>query len=352
MQAIEALVILAGQAFDVIAQRQDVLLDGDLADGLVFSRDVLLIGRQADLGVDHHLLVARQINDHVRLEALAVRPLEIDLSLVLAALLQPRMLEHALKNQLAPIALGLLPFQGAGQVGGFIAQAQIQLLQALQLLGQGETLTGLVLIAFLDTFFEGLDAFLEWIEQLPQALLAGFGKTLLALIENFPRQLGKLRAQLVSRTLQVVEALLMAVLLLAQFGIERRGLGIQTAQFGFFAGAFDIPRMGGVPGVVALDLQQFDFTTQRSQIGLFGGVGLGQISRFIAAGFELCIQSVLRQLRHGQAFLQQRDIGLRGAGPTLKLPGQYQQRQRSRCQTQQYAGQVHCHSHSCHSDKA
>ncbi|MNS91513.1 hypothetical protein D3C72_1256070 [compost metagenome] len=110
--------------------------------------------------------------------------------------------------------------------------------------------------------------------------------------------------------------------------------------------------MGGVPGVVALDLQQFDFTTQRSQISLLGGVGLGQISDFIAAGFELCIQAVLRQLRHGQALLQQCNVCLRGAGPTLKLPGQYQQRQPCRCQTQQYAGQVHCHSHSCHSDKA
>jgi hypothetical protein len=102
----------------------------------------LLVGREADLGVDHHLLVARQINDHVRLETLAVRPLEIDLGLVLAALLQPGMLKHPLQNQFTPVTLGFLPFQGAGQVGGFVAQPQIQLLQALQLLGQGETLPG------------------------------------------------------------------------------------------------------------------------------------------------------------------------------------------------------------------
>ncbi|MNT18946.1 hypothetical protein D3C72_1541770 [compost metagenome] len=120
MQAIEALVILAGQAFDVITQRQHVLLDGDLADGLVLSRHILLIGRQADLGVDHHLLVTRQHDQHVRLEALAVSTLEADLSLVLAAFLQPRVLKYPLKDQLPPVTLGFLALERLGQVGGLI----------------------------------------------------------------------------------------------------------------------------------------------------------------------------------------------------------------------------------------
>ncbi|MOA65585.1 hypothetical protein D3C78_1920300 [compost metagenome] len=66
------------------------------------------------------------------------------------------------------------------------------MLQALQLLAQGETLTGFLLVAFFNPFFEGLDSFLQRVEQLPQALLAGFGKSLFALIEDLPGHLGKL----------------------------------------------------------------------------------------------------------------------------------------------------------------
>ncbi|MNF85924.1 hypothetical protein D3C84_683430 [compost metagenome] len=116
-----------------------------------------------------------------------------------------------------------------------------------------------------------------------EALLTGFGKTLLALIEDFPRQLGELCAQLVSRALQVVEALLMAVLLLTQFGVQRGCLGIQTAQLGFFTGAFEVPGMGGVASVITFDLQQFDFPAQGGQVCLLGSVGLSQIADFIAA---------------------------------------------------------------------
>ncbi|MCY1446319.1 hypothetical protein D9M71_628750 [compost metagenome] len=76
------------------------------------------------------------------------------------------MLQHPLQHQLAPVALGLLPFQGAGEVGGFVAQALVELLQALQLLAQGEAFAGFLLIAFLHPFLEGLDAFLERVEQL------------------------------------------------------------------------------------------------------------------------------------------------------------------------------------------
>ena len=154
VQAVETLVVLARQAFDMGAQGQHMLLEGDLADGLIISRHVLLVSRQADLGVDHHLLVARQVDDDVRLEPLAVRPFERDLGLVLAAFLQARVFQHPLKDQLTPVALGFLPLECAGQVGGFVAQPQVQLLQALQLLGQRETLPRLSLVAFFDTLFE------------------------------------------------------------------------------------------------------------------------------------------------------------------------------------------------------
>ena len=128
MQAFEALVILAGQAFDVIAQGQYVLLERRLADHFVVRADILLIGGQADLRVDHHLLVAGQHDQHVGLEALTVRALEADLSLVFTALLQASVLQHPLKDQFAPVTLGFLALEGAGQVGGLVRQTQVQLL--------------------------------------------------------------------------------------------------------------------------------------------------------------------------------------------------------------------------------
>ncbi|MNE69673.1 hypothetical protein D3C80_1654130 [compost metagenome] len=131
-----------------------MLLDRNLADGLVFGCYVLLVGGETDFGVDHHLLVARQIDDHIGLESLAIRAFEIDLGLVFAALFQPRVLKHPLQNQFTPVALGLLPFQGTCQVRCFVAQAQVQLLQTLQFLGQGEAFAGLGLIAFFNAFFE------------------------------------------------------------------------------------------------------------------------------------------------------------------------------------------------------
>ena len=214
------------------------------------------------------------------------------------------MFEHSLEDQFAPVTLGFLPFQCAGQVGGFVTQSQIELLQTLQLLGQREALPGFSLVALFDAFFKGLDAFLQWVEQLPQALLTGFGKTLFTLIEDFPRQLGELRPKLVSRALQVIEALLMAFLLFAQLCVERGGQGIQTTQFGVFSGAFDIPGVSGIAGIVTFDLQQFDFTAHGGKVGLLGGVGLAKIRDFIATGFKLGVQAILSQIRRGQALFQ------------------------------------------------
>ena len=78
--------------------------------------------------------------------------------------------------------------------------------------------------------------------------------------------------------------------------------------------------MGGIAGVVAVDLQQFDFATQRCQVGLLGGIGLAQIADFIAAGFQLGNEAFLGQLRHGQALFEQLPAGHARAQTPLKLP--------------------------------
>ncbi|MNM93802.1 hypothetical protein D3C81_1061880 [compost metagenome] len=345
MQAFEAVVVLAGQAFDVVAQRQHVLLERGLGDLAVVGGNVLLIGGQADLGVDHHLLVARQHDQHVGLEALAIGTLEADLGLVLAALLQPRVFQHPLQNQFAPVALGLLTLERLGQVGGFIAQAQVELLQAFQLLGQREALAGFLLVAVFDAFFEGLDALLERIEQLPQMLVAGLGKALLALIEYLGGHFGELRPQLVTRALQVVEALLMAFLLFAQLGAQGCALGVQTAQFGFTGRTLQLPGVGGIPSVITVDLQQLKLTGLSGQSGLLGGVGLAQVADFVTAGIQLGEQAFLGQLHAAQALFEQSRLRLARTQAPLHLQHQRQTRHSRHHDTQQNAGQIHCHSH-------
>jgi hypothetical protein len=213
------------------------------------------------------------------------------------------MFQHPLQHQFPPVALGFLPLQGAGQVGRFIAQALIELLQTFKLLTQGEALTGFLMVALLDAFFEGLDAFLERIEQLAKALLAGLGKALLALVEDLPGQLGELRTQLIARALQVVQALLVATLLLAQLGTQGRALGAQATQFGFLLLTLLLPGQGGLTGDLPLVLQQFGLAPLGRQLGLLVGLDLADLGQFLAAFIELRTQTSLRQLRIAQALL-------------------------------------------------
>ncbi|MNE27986.1 hypothetical protein D3C80_1214100 [compost metagenome] len=301
MQAFEAVVVLARQAFDVAAQRLHMLLER----GLVIASDELLVGGEADLGIHHYLLVAGQHDQHIRLEALAIGALEADLGLVFAALFQAGMLQYPFEDQLTPVALGFLALQRLGQVGGFVGQAQVELLQALQLLAQREALAGFLLVAFLHTFFEGLDALLERVEQLAEMLLAGLGEALLALVEDLGSHVGELGAQGVAGFLQVFQALLVAFLLLAQFGVQTCGLGLQAAQFGFAVGTLEVPGVGGVTGVVAVDLQQFQLTPLGGQLGLLDGVGFTEVADLVAAGIQLRLQAGQGQLGSIEALFEQ-----------------------------------------------
>src|SRR5690606_5202086 len=135
--------------------------------------------------------------------------------------------QHALQHQLAPVALGLLALERLGQAGRLVTQALVELLQTLQLLAQGKALARLLLITFVNTFLERLDALLQRVEQLTEALLAGFGEALLTLVEDLRRQLGELRTQLVARALQVIEALLLVVAVSLQLGRQGRALWVR-----------------------------------------------------------------------------------------------------------------------------
>lgn len=115
-------------------------------------------------------------------------------------------------------------------------------------------------------------------------LLAGLGEALLALVEDLGSHVGELGAQGVAGFLQVFQALLVAFLLLAQFGVQACGLGLQATQFGFAVGTFEVPGVSGITGIVTVDLQQFQLTALGSQLGLLDGVGFAEIADFIAAG--------------------------------------------------------------------
>ena len=115
-----------------------MLLERQRTAAFVLGAGQRLVSGQADLRIDHDLLVARQVNEHVRLEAHAVGTLETHLGVVFAAFLQTGMLQNLLQYQFAPVALGLLALQGTGQIGRFVAQTLVQLLQPLQLSGQGK----------------------------------------------------------------------------------------------------------------------------------------------------------------------------------------------------------------------
>src|SRR3989344_1171260 len=280
-----------------------MLFERQLSAGVVLCGNILLVRSEADLGVHHHLLVAGQLNQHIRLEAFTIGALKADLGLILAAFLQAGVFQHAFQHQFAPVTLSFLALERSGQVGRLIAQTLVELLQTLQLLTQGKAFTGFLLIAFFHTFFEGLDALLERIKQLAELLLAGLGKTLLALIKDLPGQFSKLRTQLIARALQVAQALLMAVLLFFKFGAKGRTLGIQTADFSFLLFALIAPSLSGFAGDLPLLLEQVGFTTQRRQFSLLIGLDLADLGDFLAAIIQLRRQAGLGQLRIFQTLL-------------------------------------------------
>jgi len=138
------------------------------------------------------------------------------------------------------------------------------------------------------------------------------------------------------------------VLLFAQLGLKARGLGLQTTQFCFASGAFDVPGVGRIAGVVAVDLQQFQFTALGGQLGLLDGVGFTEVADFVAAGIQLRLQASLRQLRTAQALLEQGLLAVARSLTALHVHDPPQARQSPCHQAQQNAGQIHCHAYPDH----
>ncbi|MNP74912.1 hypothetical protein D3C76_1718650 [compost metagenome] len=84
--------------------------------------------------------------------------------------------------------------------------------------------------------------------------------------------------------------------------------------------------MGGVTGVVAVDLQQLQFTALGGQLGLLDGVGFAEVADFVAAGLQLRLQASQCQLCCVEALFEQGLLALPCALATLHLHDPHQAR--------------------------
>ncbi|MNJ65230.1 hypothetical protein D3C77_612280 [compost metagenome] len=96
-------------------------------------------------------------------------------------------------------------------------------------------------------------------------------------------------------------------------------MSFQTAQLGFTVGAFEAPGVGGIAGIVAVDLQQLQLTTLGCQLGLLDGVGFAEVADLVATGVQLRLQAGLGQLGGVKALFEQGLLTLPRALAVLHL---------------------------------
>ncbi|MCY1460841.1 hypothetical protein D9M71_784330 [compost metagenome] len=125
-------------------------------------------------------------------------------------------------------------------------------------------------------------------------------------------------------------------------------MGIEAPQFGFTGGAFDLPGVGGIAGIVTIDLQQLQLTGLGGKGRLLGGIGLAQVADFVTTGIELSEQAFLGHLGTAQSLLQQCRLRFTGGKPALLLKHPPEARHSGRHDTQHDTGQIqrHCHLHT------
>ena len=146
--------------------------------------------------------------------------------------------------------------------------------------------------------------------------MAGLGKTLLALLEDLARQLGKLRPQFIARTLKIFQALLVGFLLFVQFGCNPGVSGAQRAQLGLLSIALGLQVIKGFAGFQALSLQPFGFPPQHGGFRLQRRPGFMQVGLLLTTGFQLRAEAFLRHDRLTQPLVQQRKLSpLQGQAP-------------------------------------
>ena len=131
----QRLVILLRQLPDVPPHRLHVPRQRQLARLVRLRVDVLVVGRQRNLGIDDEVLVLRQLHDHIRPRLPRIRIEKTVLHQVFLVLAQPARLQNLLQDHLAQIALCLgLGGQRARQPSRLAGELLVQPHQQLHLL--------------------------------------------------------------------------------------------------------------------------------------------------------------------------------------------------------------------------
>ncbi|MNF76695.1 hypothetical protein D3C84_588150 [compost metagenome] len=176
-----------------------------------------------------------------------------------------------------------------------------------------------------------------------EALLAALGEALLAFVEDLPGELGELRAQLVARALYLLQALTVALLLLAQRRTQRRPLGGQVAQFLLALLALLLPLLRRLGGLLPLDAEQLYLAAQRRGFALQAQQQALLALALATRQLQPAGQFAAGLLAAGQALLEQADLLLGPTALLLQGPQQRGQRQGRSDNTEQQAGQLEGH---------
>ena len=173
----QLLVILAAQLADVVSHRGDVLLERHRLLKLVVRVVPALIGGQRHLGVYDDVLVLGQVDDDVRLIALALVHLDVDLGVVLVTLPQAAFAEDPRQYHLPPVALLLaVPLERPGQGRRLFGHAGVKLGEALQLELEAVTLGRLLGVSLPHLATKALELLFQRCQQQIQAVLVQFAE--------------------------------------------------------------------------------------------------------------------------------------------------------------------------------
>ena len=154
------------------------------AGGVVGGGMELVPGHQRDLGIDHQMPVARQVDHHVGLDT-TIRGGVADLHVVMRALAKPRHLKHAAEHEFAPVAARLgRTLERLGEVLCIGAQRLVEAREFLDLLLERRTLQPLRSVDLLDLGLELVDLQAQRLQQGLQPGLALLRKGLRALLEH------------------------------------------------------------------------------------------------------------------------------------------------------------------------
>ncbi len=223
-----------------------------LARRLILGVDVLQVGGERGLGVDHQMAPLGQVDQRIG-ASLAGLGGKAPLALVVLTGAQAGAVEHVLQHQLAPVALDLLlPLERLGQLRSLVGDIAIELLQVLELGGQAGALGRLLMVQGLDLLAKALDLLLEGLEQPLQVALGERREGPTLLLQQLVGQVFELHLELALALLHPLKLAGEVSLLLLQAG-SQLAMGLLERIVGL-AEALELPRLGLVRLALGLHL--------------------------------------------------------------------------------------------------